>query len=43
VVVSQVSCVYKARLGARIGTLSRARIEQTLAGMRFLQASFLDR
>ena len=43
VVVSQVSSVYKTRLGAHIGTLSGERIEQILAGMRFLQASFLHR
>ncbi|HYW30492.1 MAG TPA: type II toxin-antitoxin system PemK/MazF family toxin [Gemmatimonas sp.] len=40
VVVSQVSCLYTWRLGARIGTLSRDRVEQILAGMRFQQASF---
>ncbi|MEH6419935.1 type II toxin-antitoxin system PemK/MazF family toxin [Pseudomonas sp. CGJS7] len=40
VVVSQVSCVYKARLGERIGALSPERVAQILAGMRFLQASF---
>jgi mRNA interferase MazF len=43
VVVSQVSCVYKARLGERIGALSEARVEQILAGMRFQQASFFHR
>lgn len=41
VVVSQVSSVYKTRLGANIGTLSNARVQQILAGMRFLQVSFL--
>lgn len=40
VVVSQVSSVEKARLGARIGALSSERVEQILAGMRFQQASF---
>ena len=40
VVVSQVSSVYKTRLGEHIGTLSAERIRQILAGMRFLQASF---
>jgi mRNA interferase MazF len=40
VVVSQVSSVYKTRLGAHIGTLSSERVQQILAGMRFLQASF---
>lgn len=40
VVVSQVSCLYRWRLGARIGTLSQMRVEQILAGMRFQQASF---
>jgi mRNA interferase MazF len=37
VVVSQVSSVDKAQLGEYIGTLSQARINQILAGMRFLQ------
>jgi mRNA interferase MazF len=40
VVVSQVSSVEKARLGERIGSLSSARVEQILAGLRFQQASF---
>lgn len=43
VVVSQVSCVYKARLGEHIGQLSAERVEQILSGMRFLQASFFRR
>ena len=43
VVVSQVSAVYKARLGERIGALSDGRVEQVLAGMRFQQASFFNR
>lgn len=43
VVVSQVSTVYKARLGERIGALSDERVEQILAGMRFQQASFFNR
>ncbi len=42
VVVSQVSCLYRWRLGERIGTLSRERVEQILAGMRFQQASFFN-
>ncbi|MCP3102810.1 type II toxin-antitoxin system PemK/MazF family toxin [Myxococcus sp. K15C18031901] len=40
VVVSQISSVEKHRLGERVGTLSSARVEQILAGLRFLQASF---
>lgn len=40
VVVSQVSCVYKHRLGAYIGRLSSERVEQILSGMRFQQAAF---
>lgn len=40
VIVSQVSSVYKTRLGERIGTLSEERVQQILAGMRFLQTSF---
>ena len=40
VVVSQVSSVEKASLGERIGSLSDARVEQILAGLRFQQRSF---
>jgi mRNA interferase MazF len=43
VIVSQVSSIYKARLGERIGALSDERVAQVLAGMRFLQASFFNR
>lgn len=43
VVVSQVSSVDKARLGERIGSLSDARVEQILAGLRFQQVSFFRR
>ena len=43
VVVAQVSSVDKARLGERIGSLSDARVEQILAGLRFQQASFFRR
>lgn len=40
--VSKVSSIDKAQLGAYIGSLSEARVNQVLAGMRFLQASFFD-
>jgi mRNA interferase MazF len=43
VIVSQVSSVYKTRLGEHIGALSHERVRQILAGMRFLQASFHHR
>ena len=43
VVVSQLSSVEKVRLGARIGALSEARVEQIIAGLRFLQASYFRR
>jgi mRNA interferase MazF len=43
VAVSQVSSVEKARLGERIGSLSDARVEQILAGLRFQQRSFFGR
>ena len=43
VVVSQISTVDKASLGPRIGSLSSARVEQILAGLRFQQASFFER
>jgi mRNA interferase MazF len=40
VVVSQIASVDKARLGKRIGSLSDARVEQILAGLRFQQVSY---
>ena len=40
VVVSQISSVDKAKLGVPIGSLSEARVEQILAGLRFQQLSF---
>lgn len=43
VVVAQISSVDKARLGARLGALSEGRVEQILAGLRFLQRSFMER
>lgn len=43
VVVSQISSVEKSRLGERIGSLSAARVEQILDGLRFQQRSFFDR
>jgi mRNA interferase MazF len=43
VVVSQISSVEKVRLGERIGSLSSARVEQILSGLRFQQASFFGR
>jgi mRNA interferase MazF len=43
IVVSQVSSVDKSRLGERIGSVSAARVEQVLAGLRFQQLSFFGR
>jgi mRNA interferase MazF len=43
VVVSQISSVPRAQLGEFIGLLSDERVEQVLAGLRFLQASFFQR
>ncbi len=43
VVVSQISSVDKTRLGARLGALSDARVDQVIAGLRFLQRSFFTR
>jgi mRNA interferase MazF len=43
VVVSQVSSVEKARLGEKIGSLSEARVEEILDGLRFQQRSFFGR
>lgn len=40
VVVSQIDAVEKTRLGARIGRLSAARVDQIIAGLAFQQASF---
>ncbi|MBA2676393.1 type II toxin-antitoxin system PemK/MazF family toxin [Ramlibacter sp.] len=40
VIVSQVSSIRKDRLGDRIGCLAPERVEQVIAGLRFLQASF---
>lgn len=37
VIVSQVSTVEKAQLGEYIGSLSKERVDQILAGMRFIQ------
>jgi mRNA interferase MazF len=42
VIVSQVSSVYKSRLGEYIGTLSSERVDQIVAGMRFQQAAFFN-
>ena len=39
-VASQVSCIYKSRLGAHIGSLSQARVDQIVAGLRFVQEAF---
>ncbi|HEY3342655.1 MAG TPA: type II toxin-antitoxin system PemK/MazF family toxin [Anaerolineae bacterium] len=41
--VSKVSTVDKTQLGEYIGSLSELRINQILAGMRFLQLSFFAR
>lgn len=38
VVVSQVSTVEKSQLGEYIGSLTRQRVRQILAGMKFLQS-----
>jgi mRNA interferase MazF len=43
VVVSQISSVDKTGLGEAIGSLSDARVEQILAGLRFQQVSFFER
>lgn len=41
--VSKVLSVEKARLGEKIGAISRERVEQILAGMRFVQGMGKDR
>lgn len=43
VVVSQIASVEKTRLGAHIGTLSSARVDQIVAGLAFQQTSFFRR
>jgi mRNA interferase MazF len=43
VIVSQICSVEKGRLGERIGALSDKRVEQVLAGLRFLERSFFTR
>lgn len=43
VVSSQVSTVYKSRLGAYIGSLSRTRVDQVVSGLRFVQEAFHER
>lgn len=43
VVASQITCVYKSRLGAYIGSLSQERVDQVVAGLRFVQSAFHDR
>ncbi|MBK9262031.1 MAG: type II toxin-antitoxin system PemK/MazF family toxin [Polyangiaceae bacterium] len=40
IVVSQISCLYKSRLGNYVGSLSSERVSQALSGLRFLQSSF---
>lgn len=40
VVVSQISSIDRDQLGEPIGSLSQARVEEILAGLRFQQASF---
>lgn len=40
VIASQISCIYKTRLGERIGQLSPQRVEQILNALQFLQTSF---
>jgi mRNA interferase MazF len=40
VIASQVSSISKDRLGERIGSLSSQRVDQVIAALRFLQASY---
>ena len=41
--VSKVSSIEKAQLGAYIGALGQVRVEQILAGIRFLQTTWFNR
>lgn len=43
VITAQIASVSKSRLGNRIGTLSPARVDQILDGLRFLQATYFRR
>lgn len=43
VIVSQVSSIYKFRLGERIGSLSDSRVDQIIDGLRFVQSAFIGR
>jgi mRNA interferase MazF len=43
IVVSQISSVEKSRLGEKLGSLSPERVDQAIAGLRFLQRSYFDR
>lgn len=42
VIVSQISSIPKTQLGDRIGTLAEKRVDQILAGLRFLQTSYFN-
>lgn len=41
--VSKVITIHKTQLGAYIGTLSHERVEQIIAGMRFVERAFFKR
>jgi mRNA interferase MazF len=43
IVVSQISSVDKARLGEKVGSVSAARVDQAIAGLRFLQRTYFER
>jgi len=43
IVVSQISSVEKSRLGTKVGSIADARVDQVIAGLRFLQRSFFER
>ncbi|HEY5758449.1 MAG TPA: type II toxin-antitoxin system PemK/MazF family toxin [Steroidobacter sp.] len=40
VISSQISSIHKRRLGARIGSISSARVDEVIAALRFLQVSY---
>jgi mRNA interferase MazF len=43
IIVSQILSVEKLRLGERVGSVSAARVDQVIAGLRFLQRSYFER
>lgn len=43
IVVSQISSVEKSHLGAKVGSVCADRVDQAVAGLRFLQRTYFER